>query len=139
LFTPVCPHSLSFRPLIFPDSANIKIKVSLTCFSLSLSPLANEMSRCSTDSAQVPSGSRSSAWLTCDGRNRTELFPNDYVCVTHPFLREDCNLLSSLGCQVKISEWPVPVLCKNDETSDWFHSVTEILHWNERKQQKPTL
>ena len=33
----------------------------------------------------------------------------------------------------------VPVVCRNDETSDWFHSVTEILHWNDRKQQKPTL
>jgi len=28
LFTPVCPHSLSFRPIIFPDTSKISIKVS---------------------------------------------------------------------------------------------------------------
>lgn len=27
LFTPICPHSLSFRPVIFPDSSTIKIAV----------------------------------------------------------------------------------------------------------------
>lgn len=94
LFTPVCPHSLSFRPLIFPDSAGLRIK--------------------------VPSGTRSSAWLTCDGRSRVELAANDSVAI-------------------RMSDYCVPVVCRNDETSDWFHSVTEILHWNERKQQKPTL
>ena len=55
LFTPVCPHSLSFRPLIFPDSAGLRIK--------------------------VPSGTRSSAWLTCDGRSRVELAANDSVSI----------------------------------------------------------
>jgi NAD+ kinase len=94
LFTPVCPHSLSFRPMIFPDSAVLKIK--------------------------VPSSSRSTAWLTVDGRSRVELCPGDFITV-------------------RTSLWPVPVLCKTDETSDWFQSVTEILHWNERKAQKPTL
>jgi len=94
LFTPVCPHSLSFRPMIFPDSAVLKIK--------------------------VPASSRSTAWLTVDGRSRVELLAGDYITV-------------------RTSLWPVPVLCKTDETSDWFQSVTEILHWNERKAQKPTL
>ncbi|GAB5354788.1 hypothetical protein AAMO2058_000149400 [Amorphochlora amoebiformis] len=28
LFTPVCPHSLSFRPIVFPDTSKMKIKVS---------------------------------------------------------------------------------------------------------------
>ncbi|CAA3014075.1 NAD kinase 2, chloroplastic [Olea europaea subsp. europaea] len=30
LFTPICPHSLSFRPVILPDSARLELKV---CFS----------------------------------------------------------------------------------------------------------
>jgi len=30
LFTPICPHSLSFRPMLFPDSAAIEIKVPFT-------------------------------------------------------------------------------------------------------------
>lgn len=29
LFTPICPHSLSFRPVILPDSARLELKV---CF-----------------------------------------------------------------------------------------------------------
>lgn len=28
LFTPICPHSLSFRPVILPDSARLELKVS---------------------------------------------------------------------------------------------------------------
>jgi NAD+ kinase len=118
LFTPVCPHSLSFRPLIFPDSAELKIK--------------------------VPAGSRSSAWLTCDGRNRLELLANDrhapfYVSATLLTDSDGARNWCDFSVTIRMSEWPVPVVCRNDETSDWFHSVTEILHWNERKTQKPTL
>lgn len=29
LFTPICPHSLSFRPVILPDSALLELKVCL--------------------------------------------------------------------------------------------------------------
>ena len=28
LFTPICPHTLSFRPILFPDSASIVVRVS---------------------------------------------------------------------------------------------------------------
>merc|ERR1712185_474448 len=28
LFTPICPHSLSFRPILFPDSATIFMRIS---------------------------------------------------------------------------------------------------------------
>lgn len=31
LFTPICPHSLSFRPVILPDSAEIELRVRLFC------------------------------------------------------------------------------------------------------------
>jgi NAD+ kinase len=32
LFTPICPHSLSFRPLMFPDYCQLCIQVSMyTC------------------------------------------------------------------------------------------------------------
>lgn len=32
LFTPICPHSLSFRPVILPDSARLELKVCLTAY-----------------------------------------------------------------------------------------------------------
>lgn len=56
LFTPICPHSLSFRPLIFPDHVELCI--------------------------QVPHGSRSEAWCSFDGRDRCQLGPGDAVVVT---------------------------------------------------------
>jgi NAD+ kinase len=27
LFTPICPHSLSFRPLVFPDNVKLRIQI----------------------------------------------------------------------------------------------------------------
>jgi NAD kinase len=53
--TPICPHSLSFRPLILPDCVEITI--------------------------QVPADSRASAWASFDGRNRVELHPSDALVI----------------------------------------------------------
>lgn len=53
--TPICPHSLSFRPIILPDSIQLKIK--------------------------VPVDSRGTAWVAFDGKNRIELKRGDYITV----------------------------------------------------------
>ncbi|KAI5961658.1 UTR1 [Candida pseudojiufengensis] len=53
--TPICPHTLSFRPILLPDGMFLKIK--------------------------VPSSSRSTAWCSFDGRVRTELKKDYYVTV----------------------------------------------------------
>jgi NAD+ kinase len=53
LVTPICPHVLSFRPMILPDS------VVLRCF--------------------VPSDARSTACASFDGKHRTELHRGDSV------------------------------------------------------------
>lgn len=53
--TPICPHTLSFRPMLLPDSMNLKI-----C---------------------VPDEARSTAWVSLDGRNRIELNRGDYLTV----------------------------------------------------------
>uniref|UniRef100_U9UPM7 ATP-NAD kinase n=1 Tax=Rhizophagus irregularis (strain DAOM 181602 / DAOM 197198 / MUCL 43194) TaxID=747089 RepID=U9UPM7_RHIID len=47
LITPICPHTLSFRPMLLPDSMELRI-----C---------------------VPYNSRSTAWASFDGRHRVEL------------------------------------------------------------------
>ncbi|GBG34251.1 NAD kinase [Hondaea fermentalgiana] len=52
--TPVCPHSLSFRPIVIPDTSQVRIKV-------------NE-------------AARSSAWVSFDGRDRLELKQGESVC-----------------------------------------------------------
>jgi len=62
LFTPICPHSLSFRPVVFPDSVEIKL--------------------------QVPSHARSSGWVSFDGRSRKRLDANESLIITtspYPF------------------------------------------------------
>ncbi|XP_010270285.1 PREDICTED: NAD kinase 2, chloroplastic-like isoform X2 [Nelumbo nucifera] len=53
LFTPICPHSLSFRPVILPDSARIELK--------------------------IPEDARSNAWVSFDGKRRQQLSRGDSV------------------------------------------------------------
>ncbi|GAQ87711.1 NAD kinase [Klebsormidium nitens] len=51
LFTPICPHSLSFRPLILPEYVCLQV--------------------------QVPFETRGQAWASFDGRDRRQLCPGD--------------------------------------------------------------
>lgn len=79
LFTPICPHSLSFRPLILPEYVTIRV--------------------------QVPYNSRGQAWASFDGKDRKQLKAGDallcsmapwpvptacQVDSTHDFLRSVC-------------------------------------------------
>lgn len=58
--TPICPHTLSFRPIILPESMTIRVKVSTK--------------------------SRGTAWASFDGKNRVELNPGDYISIkTSPY------------------------------------------------------
>lgn len=54
--TPICPHTLSFRPILLPDSMILKVK--------------------------VPKRSRSTAWAAFDGRSRVELQKGDYLTIS---------------------------------------------------------
>lgn len=61
LFTPICPHSLSFRPVILPDSASLELK--------------------------IPEDARSNAWVSFDGKRRQQLSRGDSVRIAmsqHP-------------------------------------------------------
>ncbi|KAH8965188.1 hypothetical protein BDL97_04G105800 [Sphagnum fallax] len=58
LFTPICPHSLSFRPLLLPESVTLKV--------------------------QVPKNSRDQAWASFDGKSRQQL-SKDVVMEIAPF------------------------------------------------------
>lgn len=55
LLTPICPHSLSFRPLLLPDVARVRF--------------------------QVPKTSRGDAWVTIDGKSGTKLTRGDGVVI----------------------------------------------------------
>ncbi|CAJ1974275.1 unnamed protein product [Sphenostylis stenocarpa] len=61
LFTPICPHSLSFRPVILPDSAQLELK--------------------------IPEDARSNVWVSFDGKRRQQLSRGDSVRISmsqHP-------------------------------------------------------
>ncbi|XP_074568273.1 putative NAD kinase 2, chloroplastic [Curcuma longa] len=61
LFTPICPHSLSFRPVILPDSAQLEMK--------------------------IPEDARNNAWVSFDGKRRQQLSRGDSIRIAmsqHP-------------------------------------------------------
>ncbi|KAG8911952.1 hypothetical protein FRC01_005384, partial [Tulasnella sp. 417] len=91
LISPICPHTLSFRPMLLPDSMELRI-----C---------------------VPYNSRSTAWASFDGRGRVELKQGDHIKVT-------------------ASKFPFPTVCAENQSVDWFKSISRTLKWNERERQK---
>jgi len=91
LITPICPHTLSFRPVILPSTSLLTIR--------------------------VPENSRCSVWASFDGKNRQELKQGDSVVI-------------------KTSRWAVPVVCKTDESNEWFEKLANNLNWNVRMVQK---
>jgi len=91
LISPICPHTLSFRPMLLPDSMELRI-----C---------------------VPYNSRSTAWASFDGRGRVELKQGDHIKIT-------------------ASKYPFPTVCADKQSTDWFHSISRTLKWNERQRQK---
>ncbi|KAI0201259.1 ATP-NAD kinase-like domain-containing protein [Astrocystis sublimbata] len=56
LLTAICAHTLSFRPIILPDTIVLRLG--------------------------VPYNSRTSSWASFDGRKRIELQPGDYVTIS---------------------------------------------------------
>jgi NAD+ kinase len=91
LLTPICPHSLSFRPIVLPDTVSLKFRVS--------------------------EKSRATAWVSFDGKFRQELRRGESV-------------------EIQTSVWPVPVICSEYNTQDWFKTLSTLLHWNTRHIQK---
>ncbi|KAJ3368321.1 NAD(+) kinase [Kappamyces sp. JEL0680] len=56
LVTPICPHTLSFRPMILPDTMEVKIL--------------------------VPEDSRATAWVSFDGRHRVHMQAGDAIHIS---------------------------------------------------------
>ncbi|PBC27799.1 NAD kinase [Apis cerana cerana] len=113
MITPICPHSLSFRPIVVPAGVELKISVS--------------------------PDSRNTSWVSFDGRNRQELFHGDSICNTAYVSfdgRNQQELHVGDSLKVTTSIYPVPSICAADQITDWFDSLAECLHWNVRKKQK---
>lgn len=102
--TPICPHTLSFRPILLPDGMFLKVK--------------------------VPESSRSTAWCSFDGKVRTELCKGDYVTIQaspYPFptvISSKTEYIDSvsrnLHWNVRETQKPLGHLMKNDDEGSDF-------------------
>lgn len=69
LVTPICPHSLSFRPIVLPDCARLKLR--------------------------VHAESRGSCLVSFDGRNQVSLGTGDYINISmSPWPMPTLNIVS---------------------------------------------
>jgi NAD+ kinase len=110
LITPIAPHTLSFRPMLLPDSMEVRV-----C---------------------VPFNSRSTAWASFDGRGRVELKRGFAVLSCQRLSLTQ--VLVSEGDHIKVtaSKFPFPTVCADKQSTDWFHAISRTLKWNERERQK---
>merc|ERR1719419_761489 len=111
MVTPICPHSLSFRPIVVPAGVELKISVS--------------------------PDSRNTAWVSFDGRMRQELCHGDSLRVTTsiypiPSISAQVDKWHKTLMIIHFTA----ILCSQDQITDWFDSLAECLHWNVRKKQK---
>jgi hypothetical protein len=98
LITPICPHTLSFRPMLLPDSMELRI-----C---------------------VPYNSRSTAWASFDGRGRVELKrPFLWSCsfLPHVLMMRWSSIASdpAEGDHIKVtaSQYPFPTVCADKQST----------------------
>ncbi|XP_017482108.1 PREDICTED: NAD kinase-like, partial [Rhagoletis zephyria] len=102
MITPICPHSLSFRPIVVPAGVQLKICVS--------------------------PDSRNSAWVSFDGRNRQEIQVGDSVRVTTsifpvPSICAEDQIGDWFDSLAECLHWNVRQKQKQfDEYSDLIHS-----------------
>lgn len=87
LLTPICAHSLSFRPILLPDSSRLSVS--------------------------IPLDSRSSSWVSFDGKFRQELQKGDTL-------------------EVKMSRFPMPTVNRRNFTGDWFSALRSGFMFNQR-------
>ena len=109
MVTPICPHSLSFRPIVVPAGVELKISVS--------------------------PASRNTAWVSFDGRKRQELCHGDSLRVTTSIYPIP-SICSQVGYNITNDVLIITNILPQDQISDWFDSLAECLHWNVRKKQK---
>ncbi|KAJ3216584.1 hypothetical protein HDU67_009280 [Dinochytrium kinnereticum] len=94
LVTPICPHTLTTRPMVLPAHLDLRLCVALD--------------------------TRTTAWISLDGRDRFELGPGDNVLI-------------------RAAKYPLMTVCREDSSSDWFNALVTSLGWNVRKRQKSNL
>ncbi|KAG8505525.1 NAD kinase, partial [Galemys pyrenaicus] len=123
MITPICPHSLSFRPIVVPAGQSPAAPLGGSDQAPGRRGL---WQRRQGPACLVPGAlwitlspeARNTAWVSFDGRKRQEIRHGDSISIT-------------------TSCYPLPSLCVHEPVSDWFESLAQCLHWNVRRRQAP--
>ncbi|KAA0186249.1 hypothetical protein HAZT_HAZT006419 [Hyalella azteca] len=118
MVTPICPHSLSFRPIIVPAGVELKVKLS--------------------------SADRHSCWISFDGRHQTELLVGDRFVGVQGCSVEGSDKEEAVVSLIEVLFFGgfvfdvlmLRLICAEDQIADWFASLDDCLRWNDRKRQR---
>jgi NADH kinase len=116
LITPICPRSLSFRPLIFPATSSIRLQVREHNL---------KSSRLILNISQLSAQSRAPAGTYLDGQESHELQPGQSVTIKaspHPML--SINRSSIPDCEsIRDAQGEVA-------GDDWVRDINSLLQYN---------
>ncbi|KAL1852869.1 hypothetical protein VTK73DRAFT_9119 [Phialemonium thermophilum] len=107
LLTPICPHTLSFRPMVLSDTMLLRVS--------------------------VPRNSRATAYCAFDGKGRVELKQGDYVTITasqYPFptvVRSDAEWFDSVSRTLR---WNVRAATQKGFESGNTSASEEDVDWD---------
>ena len=128
VLTPICPRSLSFRPLVFPSSSVITLRVSST--------LLGHYFRLT--SRKIGDRSRSPGGVSMDGRSSHILNPGEYVNVQASPFPVPCinrsSIVDSETGEPQNREGAGP-----GKEDDWVRDINNLLQYNATFRSKALL
>ncbi|KAK8789997.1 hypothetical protein WA158_006777 [Blastocystis sp. Blastoise] len=113
LLTPICPHTLSFRQMILPDSVTLRVEVSIN--------------------------SRTDVRVSYDGRHQHTLKKGQSI-IYYSFSFFSISIV--IYCIIElitVSNDPLPSVCSELNQHDWYYNVNESLNWNKQLARKAQL
>lgn len=107
LLTAICAHTLSFRPIILPDTVVLRVG--------------------------VPYDARTSSWASFDGKERY----GSSVGTRSMLICARVELNAGDYVTISASRFPFAnVMQSKSASEDWIASISRTLNWNSRERQK---
>lgn len=129
MITPICPHSLSFRPIVVPAGVELKVR-----------NYSNVSSKCcmgfhySRSKYPVTVETRPGFLLMGEIVRRLIMAIRKLTLKNLLKFKTKARIFYSLS--ITMSVYPVPSICSQDQIQDWFDSLADCLQWNVRKRQR---
>ncbi|KAI0827844.1 ATP-NAD kinase [Trametes gibbosa] len=133
VLTPICPRSLSFRPLVFPSSSAITLRVSTAPLHASHAADSQPLTHALPSIfalrlfGQISERSRASAGLSMDGQVSHVLSPGEAVTVRASLYPIPCINRSSISEPADMLEGEGAGPGKED---DWVRDINNLLQYN---------